>query len=123
MAKFVEMDKQVTLSKQMESFDSPVVLINKIKINVNPEDTDQFLKAWERDAGILKQQPGFISTQLYRGIAGSCTFVNYAVWESSNHHKRAFDRPTNSSLSNLEDFPANTVSSHLFRKVAVPESV
>lgn len=63
---------------------------------------------------------GFISAQLYRGIAESCMFVNYAVWESSDHYKQVFDRPSNPSLSTLSDFPANTVSSHLFKKVAVP---
>jgi hypothetical protein len=31
----------------------------------------------------MKQQPGFISTQLHRGTAGSTTLVNVAVWESA----------------------------------------
>jgi quinol monooxygenase YgiN len=118
MAKFVEMDDRVTLSTQMEQIVGPVILINKI--GVNPNNIDQFLKAWKKDATIMKQQPGFISAQLYRGIAGSCTFINYAVWETSEHYKKAFDRPTNPSLSTLMDFPAVTVSPHLFWKVAVP---
>jgi hypothetical protein len=46
--------------------------------------------------------------------------INYAVWESSDRYKQAFDRPSNPSLSTLSDFPANTVSPHLFKKVAVP---
>jgi quinol monooxygenase YgiN len=117
MAKFVEMDDRVTLSTQMEQIIGPVILINKI--DVNPNNIDQFLKAWEKDATIMKQQPGF-SAQLYIGIAGSCTFINYAVWESSEHYKKAFNHPTNPSLSTLMDFPAVTVSPHLFRKVAVP---
>jgi quinol monooxygenase YgiN len=118
MAKFVEMDDRVTLSTQMEQIVGPVILINKI--GVNPNNIDQFLKAWRKDATIMKQQPGFISAQLYRGIAGSCTFINYAVWETSEHYKKAFTRPTNPSLSTLMDFPAVTVSPHLFWKVAVP---
>lgn len=118
MAKFVEMDDRVTLSTQMEQIVGPVILINKI--GVNPNNIDQFFKAWKKDATIMKQQPGFISAQLYRGIAGSCTFINYAVWETSEHYKKAFDRPTNPSLSTLMDFHAVTVSPHLFRKVAVP---
>ena len=28
----------------------------------------------------MKQQPGFISTQLHRGTVGSTTYVNVAVW-------------------------------------------
>ncbi len=59
---------------------APVILINKF--NVKPEDVDQFLKIWAADAAIMKQQPGFISAQLHRGIGGSCVFINYAVWES-----------------------------------------
>jgi quinol monooxygenase YgiN len=113
------MDNRVTLSTQMEQTIGPVILINKI--DVNPNNIDQFFKTWRgKDVTIMKQQPGFISAQLYRGIAGSCTFINYAVWETSEHYKKAFDRPTNPSLSTLMDFPAVTVSPHLFRKVAVP---
>jgi heme-degrading monooxygenase HmoA len=67
----------------MERTIGPIILINKI--DVNPNNIDQFLKAWENDAAIMKQQPGFISAQLYRGIAGSRTFINYAVWESSEN--------------------------------------
>jgi quinol monooxygenase YgiN len=114
MAKLVEMDEKVMISKQIEENVGPVILINKI--NVNSDDADQFPKAWAADAAILKQQPGFISAQLHRGIAGSCTFINYAVWESTEHYKRAFDNP---DLSKLSDFPASTISPHLFKKVAV----
>jgi hypothetical protein len=54
MAKFAEMDEQVTFSKQMEEdIDGPVILINKFA--VNPEDVDRFLKAWTADARIFKQ--------------------------------------------------------------------
>jgi hypothetical protein len=48
MAKFIEMDTGVPLSHQMEANVSPVVLI--YKINVNPDDVDQFLKSWSKDA-------------------------------------------------------------------------
>jgi heme-degrading monooxygenase HmoA len=72
---------------QMEEGVGPVILINKF--NVESEEIDQFLEAWAADAGIMKQQPGFISAQLHRGNAGSCLFINYAVWESTEHFKRA----------------------------------
>jgi Antibiotic biosynthesis monooxygenase len=77
MSKFVEMDEKVTLSAQMEENIGPVILINKF--NVNPEDVDQFLRKWTADAAIFKQQPGFISAQLHRGIGGSGAFLNYAL--------------------------------------------
>jgi quinol monooxygenase YgiN len=68
----------------------------------------------------MKKQPGFISAQLHRGIAGSSTFFNYAVFESVEHFKRALNTPEfRSSMSNL---PPNTVMSpHIFKKVAVPD--
>jgi quinol monooxygenase YgiN len=93
MAKFAEMDEQVTFSKQMEEdIGGPVILINKFA--VNPEDVDQLLKTWTADASIFKQQPGYISAQLHRGIAGSGTFINYAVWESLATYKKAVSKLT-----------------------------
>jgi quinol monooxygenase YgiN len=65
------------------------------------------------------QQPGFISAQSHRGIAGSSTFVNYVVWESAAHFRQAFNRPE--IQSNMASVLPNTVMSpHLFKKVAVP---
>ena len=52
-------------------------------------DVDQFLGAWAADAVFFKQQPGFISAQLHRGIAGSSLFLNYAGWESAGAFRRA----------------------------------
>jgi heme-degrading monooxygenase HmoA len=51
----------------------------------------------------LKQQPGFISAHLHRGIAGSSTFINYAAWESAEHFKRAFNSP--GFRSSVADLP------------------
>jgi heme-degrading monooxygenase HmoA len=118
MVKLVEMDEKVTFSEQMEEKNvGPVILINKF--NVKPEEVEHFLNAWEADATYFKQQPGFISAQLHRGVGGSCVFVNYAVWESTELYKRAFKNSDfNSKLGN---YPASTVASpHLFKKVAVP---
>ena len=117
MAKVVETDEQVKLSEQLDEDVGPVILINKF--NVEPEEADQFLKAWEKDAAYFKSQPGFISAQLHRGIGGSGVFVNYAVWESSSLFKMALSKIDLQKL--LSDYPASTVASpHLFKKVAVP---
>ena len=117
MVKIVEMDETITLDKQLEENIDSIILINKI--NLDPEDVNQFLKAWASDAEIMKQQPGFISTQLHRGVAENSTFINYAVWESTSQFKRALN---NSQFqAKLSDYPASTVvSPHLFKKVAVP---
>jgi heme-degrading monooxygenase HmoA len=93
------------------------VLVNTFV--VRPEDAHTLLNAWSRDAAIMKRQPGFISTQLHRGIAGSGTFLNYAVWQSAEHFRRAFTNPE--FRAQLEAYPDSaTVSPHLFRKVEVP---
>jgi quinol monooxygenase YgiN len=118
MAKFIESDEHVTLSQQIEdNIGGPIILINRF--SVNPQDADQFIIAWAADAAIFKQQPGFISTQLHKGIAGSRIFVNYAVWESTAAFKKA---TSNIDVQNiLSKYPASTVASpHLFRKVRVP---
>ena len=74
--------------------------------------------AWAADAAYLKRQPGFIAAQLHRGIAGSGVFLNYAVWESTEHFRRAFTNPE--FRAKLDHYPAGVVGSpHLFRKVAV----
>lgn len=85
MLKPIEMDENVTLAVQLEEEEGgrPVILINKF--NVKPEDLDQLLNAWAADAAYLKQKPGFIYSQLHRGIGGSCVFINYAIWESVRH--------------------------------------
>jgi quinol monooxygenase YgiN len=117
MAKFGEMDEKVTLSEQLKENISPVILINKF--NVKPEEADQFLKAWADDAAYFKSQPGFISAQLHRGIGGSSMFINYAVWESTAHSKKALNNIDLEAI--LSDYPPSmVVSPHLFKKVAVP---
>lgn len=76
------------------------------------------MKAWEDDARYFKAQPGFISTQLHRGIAGSGTFLNYAVWESVGAFRAAFSNPA--FQSKLAAYPEGTSASpHIFRKLAV----
>ena len=117
MPKFVEMDHAVTLADQLKSDEGPVILINTFGIVL--EDTDRFLASWSADAVIMKGQPGFISTQLHRGIAGSGTFLNYAVWQSVAHFRAAFAKPE--FRARLADYPERaTVSPHLFRKIEVP---
>ena len=87
MAKFIEMDDYVKFSSQLEEDVGPIVFVNKF--TVNPEDADEFLKAWEADATYFKSQPGLISAQLHKGIGGSGTFINYAIWESTEQLKKA----------------------------------
>ena len=118
MLTFKEMDPRVGIRDQLaETSDEPVILINKF--NVAPEDVDQMLAAWTEDASFFKAQPGFISTQLHRGTAGSCVFLNYAVWQSVADFKAAFSNPA--FRARLADYPASAVAApHLFRKAGAP---
>ena len=117
MVKIVEMDERITLEKQLDEDVGPIIVMNKF--NVGPDEIDEFLKVFAKTTEKFKQQPGFISAQLHRGIAGSSTFVNYVVWESAAHFKQAFNREE--FKSNMTSVLPNTMMSpHLFKKVAVP---
>jgi heme-degrading monooxygenase HmoA len=117
MLQRIEMDQRVPLADQLAEEVGPVTLINTF--TVAPEDADALLEAWAADAAYLKTKPGFISTQLYRGVAGSGVFVNQAVWESVAAFRDAFGDPQ--FQATFARYPDSTVASpHLFQKVAVP---
>ncbi len=113
----IEMDDWVGLVDQLAVEVGPVILINTFR--VAPEDVDQLLDAWAVDAAYLKTKPGFISTQMHRGTAGSGVFLNHAVWESVEAFRAAFADPH--FQETFAGYPDSTVASpHLFQKVAVP---
>ena len=123
MAKFVEMDYRVKFKDQIEEkIIGSVILINKF--NVEPNKVEQFLKDWGDDAINFKQQPGFISAQLHKGIGQSSVFINYAVWESMEYYKQAINKmlftPDSQSPLLKYDDDSLIISPHLFKKVAVP---
>jgi heme-degrading monooxygenase HmoA len=116
MLTLTEMDDSVTLQRQMMTDDGPVVLINQFK--VKPDEADQLIDAWTRDAAFLKGQPGYISAQLHRGIGGSSVFINVAVWQSVADFRQAFSQPE--FRKSLEAYPPSTIASpHLFKRIAV----
>ena len=116
MLQLKPLDPLVPIVQQLGESQSPVVLINLF--TVDAQDADALLRAWEDDANWMKRQPGYISTQLHRGIAGSSVFLNYAVWESVAHFKQAFSHPDFRSA--LAAYPSSAVASpHLFAKIAV----
>jgi quinol monooxygenase YgiN len=111
------MDDHTTYRQQLQEDDGPVVLINQFSLA--PEDAGRFLDAWADDAAFMKQQPGFISTQLHQGTAGSATFINIAVWESARALGRAFGSPE--FQARAARYPDSTVAApHVFKRVAVP---
>src|SRR5215216_6582679 len=110
------MDAQVTYVQQLQEDSGPIVLINQF--NVAPEDAERFLEVWADDAAFMKQQLGFISTQLHRGTAGSTTFVNVAVWQSARALGDAFRSPE--FQKRAARYPESaTAAPHVFERVAV----
>jgi hypothetical protein len=71
-----------------------------------------------KGAGIPQSDAMPVSTQLHRGIAGSGVFLNYAVWETVEYFRRAFENPE--FRTKLDHYPASaTASPHLLCKAAV----
>lgn len=116
MLQLKHFDESYPIGRQLDAMQSPVILINTF--TVDPADAGVLLAAWERDANWMKQQPGFISTQLHRAIGGNSMFLNYAVWESVDHFRRAFTHPDFGA--SLAAYPDSTVAApHLFERLAV----
>jgi quinol monooxygenase YgiN len=115
--RMIEMDAAVTLRDQFGESGGPVVLANVF--TVDPREADALTAAWATDAAYFQAQPGFVSAQLHRGLAGSGVFLNYAVWQSVEQFRAAFANPA--FQATLAHYPASTTASpHLFRKVPVP---
>ena len=117
MLQLKPLDSNISIFQQIGTDLSPVILVNVFQ--VAEADIPALLKAWEADANWMKQQPGYISTQLHRGIAGSSVLMNYAVWESVAHFRAAFNDPDFKKA--LEHYPSSAVASpHLFTRLTVP---
>jgi len=111
------LDPAFPIDRQLAVDAAPVVLVNVF--TMDPAEEPAFQQAWQTDAAFMKRQPGFIATQLHRAIGDSPTYLNYAVWESTNAFKAAFSHPE--FRASLSAYPASAVvSPHLFQKVAVP---
>jgi heme-degrading monooxygenase HmoA len=116
MLQLQPLDVNVPIFHQLQADQSPVVLVNIFQVAA--AEIPSLLKAWAEDAAWMKCQPGFISTQLHQGIAGSTVLMNYAVWESVAHFRAAFNHPE--FKRSLEQYPASTVASpHLFTRLSV----
>ncbi|MET3520394.1 antibiotic biosynthesis monooxygenase family protein [Mesorhizobium abyssinicae] len=111
------LDPAFPIDRQVAIDATAVVLVNVFTLDKADEQT--FLDVWQDDAAFMKQQPGFISTQLHRAIGDSPTYLNYAVWESTAAFRAAFTHPQ--FRAKISTYPSSAVASpHLFEKVAVP---
>lgn len=118
MAQFRDLNDEVGLADQLQSDEQGSVVLMNV-FTVDTKDEDALVAAWSHDAEFMRAQPGYISTQLHKGIAGSGTFVNYAIWESVESFRNAFTNPE--FQKRIGEYPESAVASpHLFKKLAVP---
>ena len=112
------LDPAFPIDRQLAIDAAAVVLVNVFTLDRTDEQV--FLEAWQTDAAFMKQQPGFIQTQLHRALGDSPTYLNYAVWESTAAFRAAFTHPE--FMAKISAYPASAAASpHLFQKVAVPD--
>ena len=117
MALIRPLDPAFPIDRQLDLDASAVVLVNLFTLEA--ADEHAFLAAWQGDAAFMKHQPGFIRTQLHRALGASPTYLNYAVWESTEAFRVAFAKPE--FRAKLSTYPPSAVASpHLFQTVAVP---
>lgn len=117
MVQFRELDDRIPFASQLGESEGPIVFMNTF--HVAPGDVDAFMEAWKADGEFMQEQPGYISTQLHRGIAGSTTFINVAQWESVEAFRAAAGDPQ--FQAGLSRYPDSSVASpHIFTRVAVP---
>jgi heme-degrading monooxygenase HmoA len=111
------LDPTFPIERQLAIEAAAIVLVNVFTLD--KADETAFLDAWQNDAAFMKQQPGFISTQLHRALGDSPTYLNYAVWESTAAFRAAFAQPE--FRTKLSAYPSSAVASpHLFQRVAAP---
>jgi len=67
----------------------PIVLINPFTVPV--DKLEQTLAMWEAARDFLKQQPGYISTELHQSLAVDAQYrlINVAQWQSAQAFKAA----------------------------------
>jgi heme-degrading monooxygenase HmoA len=116
MLELAQLDEATPYQSQLSVQTGPVVIVNTFLAPAGR--TEEVLAAWKLDAQYFQRQPGYISTQLHRGIGSSRALVNVAVWESAGHLRAAFSAPD--FQDRLANYPAGTVAyPHLYQKVGV----
>ena len=66
--RIVNLDDRVAFKQQLEHNIGPAVLMSTFL--VPPDQVDNFLEGFKKQFAIMRKQPGLISAQLHRGVAG-----------------------------------------------------
>jgi heme-degrading monooxygenase HmoA len=113
----IDLDDRVTFKQQLQHKIGAVVLMSTFLVPA--DQVDDFLDGFKKQFAIMRNQPGLISAQLHRGIAGSSLFMNYIVWESVDAFRNGYELPE--FQAQLKQYPPGTVvSATFFQRVAVP---
>jgi heme-degrading monooxygenase HmoA len=111
-----EMDERVTFREQLQQDNRTRRADQPVQRRAGRHRKP--LASLGRGRGLHEAAPGYISTQLHRGIGGSTNFINIAVWESAQALARAFGSPE--FQARTARYPDSAVAApHLFEKVAV----
>src|SRR3546814_19614540 len=78
---------------------------------------DALLKGWTERAEMMLKQPGLISVQMHRGIAGASILASYVVWESLEAYRAGQAQPD--GHDDLEKIDL-TMYPVLVQKIAIP---
>lgn len=110
------LDPETPFEAQLGEETGPVVVVNTFIV---PEGLmDAVIKNWQEDSDFMKAQPGYISAQLHRGVAGSNLLMNVAVWESTQALARAFADPA--FHAQVHQYPEGVrILPHVYRRIAV----
>ena len=106
MVKYRDLDERHPFKEQLQYEASPVVFLNIFTID--PDEATKFERAWAEDAAYFKTQIGCITGQLHRGVGGKNMYINYAVWESVDHFRKATSNPQ--FKAHLEAYPSSTTA-------------
>jgi heme-degrading monooxygenase HmoA len=99
------MDANVSFDKQIVNNVAPVVLLSTFL--VKHEHVEEFLAGFRNQFAIMRKQPGLISAQLHRGIAGSSLLMNYVIRESTDAFKHGFKSPEFQAQSIVQQVVGN----------------
>ncbi|KUL38483.1 antibiotic biosynthesis monooxygenase [Streptomyces sp. NRRL F-4489] len=114
MAELQSLDPTTPMFAQFKEETGPIVLANTFV--VPKERTEAFLALFRRQAEFMRAQPGFVSSQLHKGTAGSQLLMNVAVWESTEALATAFGSPEFQRMA--AEFPDDIVSyPHIFEQI------
>lgn len=116
MATFYEIDAATPFPQQLEEKAGPIVLTNTFLVPAG--QMDAAIVTWKESAEIAKTAPGYISTQLHRGIGGSNVLINYAIWDSAHALRDCLGSKEFKAIVNK--FPEGTeCRAHVFHKLAI----